>query len=117
MVYFMEWRSIAEIMLRLTRPDSSIDSPRLFSENGAFWMLNDCSEDQGFALKQRATETLTTAFEETPKTDGMELVRAGFVRRLAAVCQAMEDLAGVAEMANSVLEWAEPWALAKGESW
>jgi hypothetical protein len=34
----------------------------------------------------------------------MELLRAGFVSRLAAVCQAMEGLAGVAETADSVLE-------------
>jgi hypothetical protein len=43
----------------------------------------------------------------------MELLRAGFVSRLAAVCQAMEDLAGVAETANSVLECAE--AMGAGE--
>jgi hypothetical protein len=89
---------------RLTHPDSSIDFPSLFGEKGAFLMLNDCQEDQGFALKQRATETLTTAFEEMPKTDEMELVRAGFVSRLAAVCQAMEDLTGVGETSDSVLE-------------
>jgi hypothetical protein len=54
-----------------------------------------------------ATEALTAAFEEILKTDGIELLQAGFLSRLAAVCQAMEDLAGVAETADSVLEWAE----------
>jgi hypothetical protein len=70
-------------------------------------MLNECPEDQGFALKQRATEALTTAFEEIPRMNGMELLRAGLVSRHAAVCQAMEDLVGVAERADSVLEWVE----------
>jgi hypothetical protein len=37
----------------------------------------------------------------------MELLRAGFVNRLAAVCQAMEALTDVAETADSVLEWAK----------
>jgi hypothetical protein len=58
-------------------------------------MLNDCPEDQDFGLKQRATEALTTAFEEIPKTDRMKLLRAEFVSWLAA------------EAADSVLEWAE----------
>jgi hypothetical protein len=44
------------------------------------------------------------AFQEIPKTERMELLRAGFVSRLAAICQAMEGLAGVAETADSVLE-------------
>jgi hypothetical protein len=51
-------------------------------------MLNAWLEDQDCALKQRATEALTTTFEEISKTHGMELLRAGFVSRLAAVCQA-----------------------------
>jgi hypothetical protein len=37
----------------------------------------------------------------------MELLRAGFVSRLAAVCQAMEGLTGVAGTVDSVLKWAE----------
>jgi hypothetical protein len=47
--------------------------------------LIDWLEDQDFALKQTATEATATAFEEIPKTDAMELPRAGFVSRLAAV--------------------------------
>jgi hypothetical protein len=43
----------------------------------------------------------------------MELLRAGFVSRLAAVCQAMEDLAGVDETADSFLESTE--AIGPGE--
>jgi hypothetical protein len=80
-------------------------------------MLNDWMEDQDFALKQRATEALTTAFEEISKTDAMKLLRAGFVSRLAAVCQAMESLAGVAEMVNPFWSGSRPWALAKGDGW
>jgi hypothetical protein len=65
------------------------------------------------ARKQKATEVLTTMFEEILKTHGIELLRAGFVSRLAAVCHAMEDLAGVAETADSFLEWTE--AIGPGE--
>jgi hypothetical protein len=101
------------MILRLARTDSSIDFLRLFSENSAFLMLNDWRKDQGLALKQMATGALTTAFEEIPETHGMELLRARFLGRLAAVCQAMKDLAGVAETADSVLEWAE--AMGAGE--
>jgi hypothetical protein len=72
-------------------------------------MLNDWREDQDFALKQRATEALTTTFEAIPKTDGMELLRAGFVSRLAAVCQAMEGLAGVTGTAIPSWSGGIPW--------
>jgi hypothetical protein len=87
------------MILRLPRTDSSIDFPL---------------EDHGFALKQRGkTEALTTAFEEIPNTDAMKLFRVGFVSRLAAVCQAMEDLPGAAETVDSVVEWAD--AMGRGE--
>jgi hypothetical protein len=94
-------------ILRLARTNSSIGFHDLFSENGVFLVLNDWLEDQGFVLKQRATEALTMAFKEIPQTDAMELLRAGFVSRLAAVYQAMECSAGVAETADSILEWTE----------
>jgi hypothetical protein len=42
------------MILHLTRADSSIEFPRLFSENGAFLMLNDWLENRDFALKQGA---------------------------------------------------------------
>jgi hypothetical protein len=49
-------------------------------------MLDDWLEDQDFALKQRTTEALTTAFEEIPKIDGIELLRGGSVSQFAAAC-------------------------------
>jgi hypothetical protein len=101
------------MILRLTRMDSSIDFPRLFSENGALLIVNDWLEDQDFALKQMATYTLTAAFAEIPKTHGVELLQAESVIRLAVVCQAMEDLTGVAETADSGLERSE--AIGPGE--
>jgi hypothetical protein len=79
-------------------------------------MLNDWLEGQDYALKQRATEAFTTAFEEILQTHALERLQAEFVSRLAAVCQAMEDLAGVAETTDSVVEWVEAMAMAKGES-
>jgi hypothetical protein len=43
----------------------------------------------------------------------MELIRAGSMIRLAAVCQVMEDLVGMAETADSFLESAK--AMSSGE--
>jgi hypothetical protein len=105
------------MILCLARTDSSMDFPRLFSENGVFLMLNAWWEDHDFVLKQRATEALTTAFEEIAKTHGMELIQAGFVSRLAAVYQAMEGLAGVASTIEPPWSGPRPFALAEGESW
>jgi hypothetical protein len=93
------------MILRLIHTDSSVDFRRLVSENGGVLMLTDCPKDQGFALKQSATEAFSTAFEEILRINGMELLRARLVSRHAAVCQAMEDLVGVPETADSVLEW------------
>jgi hypothetical protein len=76
-------------------------------------MLTDWLEDQDFALKQRATDALTTAFSEIPKTHGVELLRAGSMSLLAVVCQATEELMGVAETADSGLERSE--AIGPGE--
>jgi hypothetical protein len=103
-----EHTSFAEMILRLARTDSSIGCPRSFGEKDAFLVLNDWREDQGFALKQRAIEALTTVFEEILQTHGMECLRAGFVSRLAAVSQAMEGLTGVADTVDFFLEWRRP---------
>jgi hypothetical protein len=92
----------AKMVLQLLCTDASgCDFLWLFSTNGTFLLLNDWLDNEDFAVKQKAAEAITSGFSQISDSFAIELIRKGFVSRLAVIYQGMK-MSKLTESAETV---------------